>query len=132
MDKEATQTSVLKTRKPIGKSYLDLERRGPRIPGITRRYVQSVFHTDVTADLELTTEELVLVDASYGRVEITLMPPSDYVGKIVRVKKMDSTNNPVVILPNNGEEVEDDSELVINCQYDCPWLTNDGTDWYLI
>ena len=74
--------------------------------------------------------DVVLASASGGAVNITL--PSPVSGKIITVKKTDSSANIVSILPSASETIDGTSLKAIVGQYDAVQVVSDGTNWFII
>ncbi len=77
----------------------------------------------------LSTEDVSLVDASVSSVTFTLAAHSS--GKIVRVKKTDSSGNTVTIDGATGN-IDDAANYILYSQYESVTLISDGTDWWVI
>uniref|UniRef100_A0A6M3JQG3 Uncharacterized protein n=1 Tax=viral metagenome TaxID=1070528 RepID=A0A6M3JQG3_9ZZZZ len=73
---------------------------------------------------------LILVDASGGQVNLTFPAASTLPGKMFKIKKVDTTNNKVVLIPQTGEELEDKVLQNLVCFGDCPEIVSDGDEWY--
>jgi len=59
---------------------------------------------------------IIEVDATGGNVTITLPVPSSYVGRVINVKRMDSSMNTVTV-SGNGFNIDNVSSLTIMMQY---------------
>ena len=76
---------------------------------------------------------LILADATYGTVTITLADVADYANRRFMIKKIDSTRNKVYIKREGTTALIDgEKELIINDQNTCAEVLSDGTDWHLI
>lgn len=71
----------------------------------------------------------VNVDATGGAVTVTLYAASGNSGKIVTVKKTDSSANAVTIDGNAAETVDGAATAALADQYDAITLICDGTNW---
>lgn len=74
--------------------------------------------------------DVVLVNASGGAVNITLPSPAS--GKILTIKRTDSSANTVSILPSASETIDGTSLKSIVGQYDAVQVVSDGTNWFII
>jgi hypothetical protein len=74
--------------------------------------------------------DVVLASAASGAINVTLPAPAS--GKIITVKKTDSTANLVSILPSASETIDGTSLKAITGQYDSVQLVSDGTNWFII
>lgn len=76
-----------------------------------------------------TANSIVLVDASSGPVDITLPIPT--VGKVVNIKKTDSSANAVTILPPSGT-IDGAASKTLEAQFDGLTVASDGTNFFII
>ena len=85
--------------------------------------------TDYTAT---TSDNTILVDASSGNVTITLPAASTTTGRVLVVKRLDSSTNTVVIDANLSETIDGaETRAVIN-QYDSFTIQSNGTSWFIL
>jgi hypothetical protein len=84
----------------------------------------------ITADYNLRVNDFeILVDANAGPVNITL-PLALGTGQIYRVKKIDSSTNPVGVVAQPGDLIDGQGSVVIQTQYDdCTVLDADLSVW---
>ncbi len=75
---------------------------------------------------------LVLVDATGGAVTITLYTAVGNGGKVVAVRKTDSSVNAVTIDPFGSQTIDGETTLELSGQYDTVSLKCDGTNWAAI
>lgn len=75
---------------------------------------------------------IILVDASSGPVTLTLPDPLYYQDKIIHIKKIDSSNNIVAVLPYDDETIDGDPLLEISIQYESIPLITDTANWFVI
>lgn len=75
----------------------------------------SVYYTDnvnvINSDMTLGNEggsvaENILTDASAGTVNVTLPDASLYPGRVIKVKKIDSTSNPVLVSAPGSQKID--------------------------
>lgn len=85
-----------------------------------------------TSSASLTTETLVLVDATSGAVTITLSPAADLVDTPVHVKKIDASAFAVIIEGDGAETIDDQLNATITAQYVCITVVSDGTEWWIL
>jgi len=87
--------------------------------------------SSVSANTTLTnSNDVVLVNAAGGAINITLPTPSD--GKLFYIKKTDSSVNAVNVLPSSSETIDGESRNVLQGQYDSVELISDGTNWWVL
>lgn len=87
--------------------------------------------TSVSADTILTSlNDVVLVNASGAARTITLPTPTS--GKIIRVKKTDSSANAVTISRSSTETIDGNNSVSLAAQYDSYTMVSDGTNWFII
>lgn len=72
---------------------------------------------------------IVLVNASSGPISITLAAPAP--GKMLFIKKIDSTLNPVNIYAPSGT-IDGATSQSIGFQYDSFTITSDGTNFFIV
>ena len=72
------------------------------------------------------------VDASGGAVTRTLYTAVGFKGFKVNIKKVDTSNNGVTILPNGSQTIDGFSNIVIYPQYESLTFVSDGSNWYII
>lgn len=74
--------------------------------------------------------DVVLVNAGSGAINITLPTPSD--GKLFHVKKVDFSANIVSVLPSAAELIDGASSKTLTGQYDSVEVISDGTNWFIL
>ncbi len=82
----------------------------------------------VTANTTLSFQECLLVNASGGTRTITLSDPVD--GRVVTIKKIDSSANAITIQGYSGENIDGAGTATLSSQWSTVTLYSDGTDWY--
>jgi len=113
----------------------DFERRAPIIPPGTISYIYSgEFRTTTkTASFTLSTEMVVLVDATACSITLTLPAANSNRHKVYYIKKIDPTNHSVIIRGNNTtENIDDEEEFEITIPYTCITVICDSSDWWII
>ena len=93
---------------------------------------ETLKRTAKTSSASLTTETLVLVDATSGEVTITLPPAADLVDTPVHVKKIDASAFAVIIEGDGSETIDDQLNATFSDQYTCLTLVSDGTEWWIL
>lgn len=102
--------------------------------GITeaRRFRDCV--TQTSATLSVTNEDVVLCDASSNNITVTLPDnggtPGE--GRIVYVKKTDSTANTVTIARDTGDTIDGATSVILYSQWEAMTFVNDGSNWFII
>lgn len=76
-------------------------------------------------------DAILLVNASSASVVILVDQGTQYVGRVRAVKKMDSTANPVTVIPTSGN-IEGLATRVLSTQYKAITFVSDGTDLWLL
>jgi hypothetical protein len=94
-------------------------------------YTTGSLHTAASVTLTATYQQLtVYADASAGNLTVTLYAATGNLGRIVRLKKMDTSTNTVTV-NSAGGAIDGISTFVIYHQYDALLFINDGTDWWI-
>ena len=89
--------------------------------------------TAVTSDTTIGSDGYFFpVDASGGAVTMTLPPAALSAGRIVAIKKTDSSGYAVTIDGNASETIDDATTATISVQYVTLELFCDGTEWWII
>lgn len=113
----------------------DFERREPIVPPGTISYIYSgEFRTTTkTASFTLSTEMVVLVDATACSITLTLPAASANRHKVYYIKKIDTTRHSVIIKGNNTtEKVDGEEEFEIIIPYTCITPICDASNWWII
>jgi len=85
--------------------------------------------TSVTSDYSVgDSDQTIFVDASAGPVTITLPASED--GRVITIKKIDSTSNAVVITTTTLLDGAASQTTVV--QYVALKVQGDGTNWYIL
>lgn len=86
----------------------------------------------ITGDDSLNVDdELLLVDASLGDVEVELLPPSNTRSAFQTVKKIDDTTNKVTFSHPEGGQIEFGLDIDMTKQGETRVFRHDKTDYYL-
>ena len=76
--------------------------------------------------------DLILADATSGALSFTLPPPAEFVDRLMRVKKTDSSANVVNLVPSGGATLEGTATVAISVQYTSLQIISDGSNWYIV
>lgn len=114
------------------RARLDALELGVDISEIQAKIDQLLAITTVSSDTNIDeTFGTVLVDASGGNVTIFL-PAAATDTKKYNIKKIDPTDNLVIIQPQVSETLDGAAFFEINFQYDSYTVINDGSNWFNI
>ena len=94
--------------------------------------IELVEVSDVDADGTLSNHSIVLADASRGNITLTLPETSSNTNKILRIKKVDSSSNYVIVTPYNSETIDGESSVQITTQWTALTLVCNGINWFII
>ena len=106
--------------------------------GVTRKAdieISSYSRNDTTKTSNYTmvdSDDVILVDASSGNIQIKLPNPTTSTVKNRDIKRIDSTNNSVTIIPYNTETIDGVSQKILEYQYASITLITNNTNWYMI
>lgn len=75
---------------------------------------------------------VILADATSAAVTVNLPAAATNAGRMLVVKKIDSTANLVTIDGNGAETIDDSATQTITTQYTSLSLLCDGTEWWII
>ena len=83
-----------------------------------------------TANYTASNYDFVIGNATSGGFTVTLPTPTN--GAAVRVKKMDSTVNAILVVPAGTAKLDgaNPTSFSVNAQYQSQDFMSDGTDWY--
>ncbi len=86
-----------------------------------------------TTDFTATENEVViLADATLGNLTITLPAASGVTGRIYIVKKIDTSNNSVIVDPNSTETIDDRTSFNLNKRFASVMFISNGTSWFTL
>lgn len=97
---------------------------------ILRTLVSKTF-TD-TPYAVLTTDQVILVDASGGATTATLPTAVGVGGKTYTIKKTDSSVNAVIVATTSAQTIDGETTFSIEGQYDTITVISDGANWNII
>ncbi len=87
----------------------------------------------VTSDYTATTDDdVILVDATSGSVTITLPSAVGISGEVYHVKKIDSTNNTVIIESEGSSTIDGETSEFIMVQWTSLQIVSNGTNWFIV
>lgn len=90
-------------------------------------------YTEKTANYTLlSTDFTVGVVCSNANLTMTLFSAAALPGKVVNIKKLDSTGYSVLITPQAGETIDGDPEKTIGFQWTTLTLQSTGTNWIIL
>lgn len=84
----------------------------------------------VSSHTTLTTNAIVIVDATDGVITITL-PPAN-IGAEFIIKKIDVSANAVTVDGDGSETIDNVTTKALGSQYDNVHIVSDGTEWWII
>ena len=91
-----------------------------------RRTVDSSFTNG-----EVISSDINLVDATAGNILINLPSPPVSAGRLLYIKKIDSSSNTVTIDQNSSETIDGGTQYLLYNQYEAVTLICDGTNWHV-
>jgi len=100
---------------------------GP-LTGTVTHPVRSVSGTVTVA----TTDAILIADAAAATVTVNLPAAADSLGRMLVVKKIDSSGNYVVLDGNGSETIDDETTQSITTQYTSLSIACDGAEWWII
>jgi len=74
----------------------------------------------------------ILADATAGAITVNLPAAANNTGRVITVKKIDSSANEVTIDPNGAETLDGATTQSIGVQYTAYTMQCDGSNWFLI
>lgn len=97
---------------------------------------QSILSTSVTTKTTsytaLTADEIILCDATSGEITVTLHTAITNSGKQLVIKKIDSSNNQVILDGLGSETIDGQTTIGLSLQYDSLTLISDDNNWNII
>ncbi len=85
----------------------------------------------ITVNKLLSTEHVILADATAGVITISLPKASLNNGKVFTIKKLDTSNN-VIIDPNGSETIDTAALHTLSVQFEFIKIVSDGSNWFVI
>ena len=80
----------------------------------------------------LSTDSLILVDASSAAATVDLIAAAAHGGMPVTIKKTDSSANAVTIDGSGSETIDGATTLVLASQYDSATIQTNGSEWWIL
>lgn len=89
---------------------------------------------DVTSVATSTTvaHDLVIADSTASVVTCTLPKAKDWQDRVLRVKKVNSNANIVIVHAQSGETIDKVGSATISVQYSTLSLISDGAEWWKV
>ena len=84
----------------------------------------------VTGDITAGSNKILFCDASRGQITVTL--PAAEENLTYYIKKIDESDNHVVIDPDSADEIDGNLTFALANPYECIKIICDGTDWWVI
>lgn len=81
---------------------------------------------------DVNTDDVILVNASGAPRTITLPTAASSTGKVFDIKKIDSSANAVLILPNGADVIDGMASLSTTTQYASFTIVSDGVSWWIL
>lgn len=104
---------------------------GSTIPEWADVAAQSVT-TKTTTYAATTSDDLILCDASGGAFTVTLYAASGNSGRVLKLKKTDSSVNAVTIDGNSSETIDGATTTTLSTQYEIVTIICDGSNWHIV
>ena len=79
-----------------------------------------------------TADDVVVCDSSGGAFTITLFTAVGNTGKVLTIKKTDSSSNAVTVDGASSETIDGATTVGIVAQNDAVKIVSDGTEWWII
>ena len=80
----------------------------------------------------VSTDHIILGDASGGAFTITLPAAADHTGREFTVKKIDGSANAVTVDGNSSETIDGAATYALSSQYSSVTVVSDGSNWYIV
>lgn len=77
-------------------------------------------------------DQLVRCDSSSGTFTVSLFAASTHSGKIIQIKKIDSSFTAVTIAASGAETIDGSNTTTLNTQNECLTIVCDGTNWLIL
>jgi hypothetical protein len=77
-------------------------------------------------------DQFIPCNATSGAFQVNLYTAVGNEGKVVRIKKTDSSFNAVTIEGNSTETIDDSLNTTLNTQYETLTLLSDGANWHIL
>lgn len=80
----------------------------------------------------LATDQVILCNATSGAITVNLPAAASYSGKVLIVKKTDSSFNAVTLDGNSTETIDGSETTTLNTQYESVTIVCDGSNWHVL
>jgi len=91
--------------------------------------VNGVTSTTSTPYAPAATDFIILVNSTGGAKVVNLPAPASNLGRILHIKKFDTSGNTVTVNPNASETIDGASSYILSASYQEVSLACDGTNW---
>jgi len=81
---------------------------------------------------EVITADINLANVSAASISIRCPAPASSSGRIIYVKKVDSTSNTLTIQKNGAESIDSGNQYVLYNQFESVTLACDGANWFVL
>lgn len=87
----------------------------------------------ISSNTTLTTEDTAcFANATSGAITITLPTAVGYSGKLIVIKKVDSSSNAVIVQAAGSETIDGQNSRSLTTQYETLRIISDGTNWMIV
>jgi len=80
----------------------------------------------------LVTDYVITCDASGGAFTVNLYASSGNTGRVLEIKKTDSSANAITVDGNASETIDGQTTKTLNYQYSAMKILCDGSNWHII
>ena len=88
--------------------------------------------TETSVAVTASTKRVIFADCSANNVTVTLPPAATSLDEMYYIKKVDSTNNIVIVEGDAGDTIDNDLNQTIRDQYEGLVMISDGAEWFVI
>ena len=110
--------------------YIDLSALDDRY-NVQGSYQDIGINTTTESYVVGATDSAIMADATDGNITVTLPAVATNKGRLLTIKKIDSSANTVTIDGSGSETIDGDTTKVISSQYDSITIISDGSAWYI-
>tara|TARA_R110000868_G_scaffold62962_3_gene189957 strand:- start:10856 stop:12025 length:1170 start_codon:yes stop_codon:yes gene_type:complete len=79
----------------------------------------------------LQTDQTIFCDATSGAITVNLPAAASSTGKVLTIKKTDSSTNAITLDGNASETIDGATTTTLNTQYESVKIVCDGSNWYI-
>ncbi len=87
--------------------------------------------TITSSDFLSVTDSVILCDCTSGAITLSLAAAATNSGRLIFIKKIDSSGNAMTIDPNGAELIDGAATKATSTQYVSFTIVSDGTAWYI-